>query len=604
MYNGVNAHMEVCMESTFSIYKIDVEFVWKNMMMKLGQEYDYDIISNFIINVVRDNANISADNHFIEQQEEDYFLIYTKENIPGWFAPITGNFEANYEKKKYMNKSVSFVMLTIMGDGIYATTGGYASSFVKFFCIKNFGLILLTKLYGQNDPVIQELTEMSTVGPRAAQTATNRATTTFIGEKDYSIIFKKISTTSNYSVLEQLDLLEPGDTPTDYKEHKIISTDALNIRKKISFSQYKRLLDKIDEKYNVESNFSLSYFVPSNLYKITNTMATTAFIEELLDNPQIVDEVLVVGDDYSEYYNCSEWELFYNDESILITEKPLKFINIYEKFKEREKKISKSSLGRLLKDWKVSAKNADGESPIYKKDIKSILDYSFTSTFALNIEGSESKEPIEIEYTVYLNSGSWYILDHNYTKFIDIEFEQLLERSSGKLEAVYIENELNISKSNESEYNASFINSKRENVIHCDEKYHLFIEICDLMVFTDDNVYFICNKSYPTGLKARDLLNQIHAAANIIQKDKNAMKKYYEKLLKNNEIKESFLTCDEFINRTKNPIFVSAYTQEVLTPSSRSTYAKLLTIETNSLLNKLGYQLMVTSPLLWIEKDN
>ena len=82
------------------------------------------------------------------------------------------------------------------------------------------------------------------------------------------------------------------------------------------------------------------------------------------------------------------------------------------------------------------------------------------------------------------------------------------------------------------------------------------------------------------------------------------MENYYQKLLKHNKIKESYLTCDQFIDKTKNPIFVSAYTQEVLTSTSRSTYAKLLTIETNSLLNKLGYQLMVTSPLMWIDPDN
>ncbi|AZK44009.1 hypothetical protein EEI45_03815 [Erysipelothrix piscisicarius] len=596
------------METFFSIYKLDIEFIWKEIIGNKLERVNLNTLCESVIRIVKSKAlsdTYNNDNVIEDENGSDYLLLYTKKSTPSRLEAVESNFpEIELNRRNLVNKSTSFLMLSIIGDSVYATTGGYASSYVKYFIIRNFGLNLLTKLFEGTDSVIQELTEKHMVGGRQSFSAINREYTDFENEKDYSTIFRKIGARASFSLSKRLDLLDSDSNEDSYKQYNIISTDALNIRKRMTVSEYKKVLNIIDEIYEPESKFALSYFVSLSNFGVSATKALDYMCNKILDNPEDIEDIQIVGDNHFDYLGAEKWAVF-NDDN-LVDEKndsAFTFKEIFDLFKDRytREELSLNAIKTFMKKWTISAYGNEQKIVLDKERILDLIDFNFTHIFDLDGEKYGVDKALNRELTVYLNSGSWYVLDINYTRFIDESFTELNNKYREEAEKLYLKFDLNRICSNESEYNASFLNGNAvENVICADQIYLSNIEICDLLIFDDDETYLVCNKKEPSGSGSRDLLNQIHSSVKMIQNQPKRLREYYNQLITKGRLSQDYITEDDFCRKISQGVFVSAYVCRELTTDNESMYAKLLSVQTSNLLFKEGKKLIVTSPIRYI----
>lgn len=599
------------METYFSIYKLDVDFIWKEVLGKSDYKFDLDEICKSVMKTVKLKAIEESSSKLYEimmPNDGDYLLIYKKDNIPTWFDAVINYFHDNkMNDMDCKNRSVSFLMLTIIEESIYATTGGYASAYIKKIIVKNFGLNIITKLFKETDSVIQELTENRMIGNRQAVSLINRDFTEFDNEKDYSKIFRRITAKASFNLCEKLQLLDENEDVDNYKKYNIISTDALNIRKLMTVKDYKKVLHSIDQIYKTDSNFAMSYFVPLNSYGISTSVALECMCNEILEKNENIYDIRIVGTDVYSYLFGSKWQLYNGDELIReSTDQQFSFSEVFKCFSDKKTELSINSLKFFLKKWSISMFDQDNKPLLNKERLIDIIDFSFQHTFKLDSEKYGTTNDLNRKLTVYLSYGSWYVLDLNYLEFINKAFLDFNKKGKEEIDEIYRKYDLNRQFSNEKQYNESFDLKEKpvNNVVLADMVCLSNIEICDLIVFDDKSTYLICNKNKPSGFGSRDLLNQIYSSCQFIKNNPNRLDEYYDKLVSGNRIDHGKMSKRDFVDRLKKAKYVSSYITDDLTINSESTYAKLLSVHTERMLLKEGTNLYIASPVRYLTPLN
>lgn len=600
------------METYFSIYKIDVDFVWNEVLNKNqvsnSSTIDLNLMIESLLSIIRKRAltDVGNDNDFeVLSNDMDQVLIYRKKNKPPWLSTILGNFENNKEiNLVFLNQNISYVLLSIIGEDVYASTGGHASNYLTKFIVRNFGLNIMTKLFQEDDPVIMQLIENKMLGSRQSQSVVNRIFTHFSFEKDYDKIFKRIHAKSGYNIAKKLGILESDAVEENYKSFSIISTDALNIRKRLTIEEHKELLRKIKKINDNESNFALSYFVSASNYGISGSMALDALCKQIIADETIVDEFSIVSDHHLEFHSASQWSIYKSNDLVkTITEMPPTFSQIYhDLFKEDlgNRKVTLTNLKKFFKEWSIRVNEDDPNNLLEIDQILNGIDYHFDYNFELDGEKYGKNGKIVRNMTVYLNSGSWYVLDTNYLDFINENYSKLYNKDSELIKNLYKKYDLNRFFENESKYNDSFKNKRIENVVLADQVLMYQIEICDLIVFDENETYLICNKKEPTGSQCRDLLNQVNSSASLINRDNEIIEKYYDKLVRKGRLDPIKLNKESFIQKIKKANYISSYITSDLSVGSQSLYGKLLSNQTDKALRSEGFRFYVTSPRRYI----
>ena len=158
---------------------IDSEYIWgefinEGVFVKNIDQLD-KICEAIILNISFRIKEEEGTSDVLMHPNENYLILFKKITEPSWVDPVYSIFEKTEEKKEnWFNQSSSFLLLSIIENEIYATTGGYASAYIKYFIVRNFGLNLLTKIFNEFDPVIKEVTENLIVGERHSVAAINR----------------------------------------------------------------------------------------------------------------------------------------------------------------------------------------------------------------------------------------------------------------------------------------------------------------------------------------------------------------------------------------------------------------------------------------------
>lgn len=596
------------MQNMFSIYLINKEYIWKDLLKhEKNPEEKKDLIEicEKILKIIKYRVDNDGAKSFLANKDTSFLFMFKKVNQPQWLQALSNKFliENNDEDFEWVNQSVSFLKLTIVGKNIYGTTGGYASAYIKPYIIRNFGLNILTKIFDESDPIIQEVTENLMQGSRQSVTAGNRFNTNIKGEKDYAKIFKIINAVASTDLGIKLGVLDEKVDKKELKDFNIISSDSLNIRKSMSLKDYKRVLNKIDTIDQETSKFALGYYVPIQDEGLKRSEVIDAFYQILLKDESAVDEVLLTGESFSKYLNADRWVLSTETEkNILPDDKPLTFSNIYSYFVGlSEKELSKTRLISLMSTHYITY-YSNGEVIEHNKKIFDMVDYFFNSEIITQteIEGESVKIPKNLD--IYLNAGSAYLINTTYKKFIKDAFKEFYKNGLKDMKGLFEKNGLNRIHGTETAYNDSFKvpNESANNVIHADKVLFNNVEICDLLLLQNNTAYFICNKMSPTGMGVRDLNNQIDAASAIVLNDEDWAKNYFEKLAKKSEYLNNigFKYFKKYLN---NIVFIASFTKEPLTPDSQSTYAKLLNIQLEKALKERNHRLYLTSPRNYVQ---
>ena len=138
-----------------------------------------------------------------------------------------------------------------------------------------------------------------------------------------------------------------------------------------------------------------------------------------------------------------------------------------------------------------------------------------------------------IEYdnrTFYLVNNEWYTLEKSFIEFLNDKFKEIIKGKEVTSENIINKfNLTNKENKNEADYNKSF---NHTNSIIVDRKQISRVELADIILWDEDNLYLLHNKLKFNGTDSRDLSNQIITSASILfnSKNKDVLSSYYKKI--------------------------------------------------------------------------
>lgn len=573
----------------FSIYKIDYQEIKKQHIVTLRETestYAEDMCC-FLLEEIKKKISQKENSDIWDVKHEGFRgVIYRTYHHPIW-EDMAKNLlieclkDENQVDSLMLNVNVSYVLFYVNNNSIYVMTGGYGSHLIKNYIEKNWGLHLMPKLVKSDAGVIRQLKENNLFGNASSVSKANRKTTNITLEQDMSTIFRELSVEVNQNIGNKIGITYSEEDSVNRKT-SIILKDSLVLRKHLTLSELKKVLEAIESVEKEEDNFSLGYFIQAKKRGIKPKELLDELINYFIDDKY--DSFQLVGDDYLAYYtSASEYTLITETGEIYYSaSNPIEFSNIFETFKEDEKKLTKSFLINFLKKWKIYSQDSSGEFVLYPITIMNAIQ-GF-------IEYGTEKIPC------YIFQGQWYCMDEKYKEILQREFECIYD--SEYENAKEIKSKFGLCKRGLTEdgYNNDFY--ENDNIIVGHKALISNFEIADLFFWDSENIYLMCNKYHFDGSGSRDLTNQIRASADFLQhqlaslRKSNFIKLLYEKIEKLYDSKKKTIPINEaeFENlfNSKRICYIAGYI-EGFHKETDSLYAKYLTVDLNKKMNEKGF---------------
>lgn len=573
----------------FSIYKIDYQEIKKQHIVTLRETestYAEDMCC-FLLEEIKKKISQKENSDIWDVKHEGFRgVIYRTYHHPIW-EDMAKNLlieclkDENQVDSLMLNVNVSYVLFYVNNNSIYVMTGGYGSHLIKNYIEKNWGLHLMPKLVKSDAGVIRQLKENNLFGNASSVSKANRKTTNITLEQDMSTIFRELSVEVNQNIGNKIGITYSEEDSVNRKT-SIILKDSLVLRKHLTLSELKKVLEAIESVEKEEDNFSLGYFIQAKKRGIKPKELLDELINYFIDDKY--DSFQLVGDDYLAYYtSASEYTLITETGEIYYSaSNPIEFSNIFETFKEDEKKLTKSFLINFLKKWKIYSQDSSGEFVLYPITIMNAIQ-GF-------IEYGTEKIPC------YIFQGQWYCMDEKYKEILQREFECIYD--SEYENAKEIKSKFGLCKRGLTEdgYNNDFY--ENDNIIVGHKALISNFEIADLFFWDSENIYLMCNKYHFDGSGSRDLTNQIRASADFLQHQLASLRKsifiklLYEKIEKLYDSKKKTIPINEaeFENlfNSKRICYIAGYI-EGFHKETDSLYAKYLTVDLNKKMNEKGF---------------
>src|SRR5690554_410299 len=483
---------------------------------------------------------------------------YRSESIPTWNKLIDNLIGESVTES---NVNHSYILFIFIDNIIFAVCGNSGSGKIKKIIETNFGLSLIPKILGGNEPVIRDLTEKVPRGVSSSNTRSNRFKTAVISEIDYEKFLKSMTLETTSVIVKELGFDDVDETNIT----KILARDAIQIYRKISYKFLLSMLENITNIMKREDAFSLGYLAAA--IKINKNYSKDKLDDEL--HEQLLTgkfEVLELSSDSFSEVSTQILKFQLHDENEkCVLEKSVLF-NSSEIFGSIDK-LSKNKIKKIINKYTIVGMNSSDEI-LERYSIKYMAD-------AL------------IEYDdrcFYLINNEWYTSQDTYTKFLDEKFENIIKTKKKRSDAIieYFDL-LNKDNKNEADYNQSI---GYEKSIIVDRKLISRVELADVILWDDDNLYLLHNKKEFNGIGSRDLSSQILSSAKILyyRKNDSVLKSYYKRIGTTKIDEKTFINLF-----TRKTIYLAGYLTNFKL-DSKSTYAKLLTNLTNNNLETYNYE--------------
>lgn len=573
-------------QTQFNIYKIDIELVENLFKLNNNDKYKRNLneICKIIINSTISLIKQKKHESYMKIKQEDLFgIIFKTIHEPAWSKTIKNlilnndlKYEINAINDYVTNTNVSYILIYMKNECIYAMTGGYGNYYIRKFIENNYGLNLIPKLISKDYPVVKKVMENNLTGNRFSSERLNRNITSIQLEQDLMSIYKELNIQVDKEIANLIGITFNEDEARN-KKLNIITKDSVMLRRSLSIKELKKVISKLNNIESKRDKFALNYFVSVKKRGITERDLTEQLIN--LFKQEEYDKFIIAGDNYESYYfNACSYELIKTDGTTYIKrEEPIEIKDIYEKFNIEGIKLNKEGVRDFIKKWTIRTLDNSGSITLYDVSIFNML---------------QGFLEMEKEQTFYLTNGKWYVIDDTYINILNKEFKDLFDKKQIESEKIINRFKLNIKAKNEDVYNEKFKNNK--SIIYAHTTLIDNVEIADL-IFSDENtLYLMHNKDKFNGIGTRDLTNQILTSSEYLQKRlfidrRRVLKEYYEKLCKSNNVDVlPALSEKAFMDMFDKKIcFISGYLNDYK-KITKSTYARYLTIELNHKLNDRG----------------
>lgn len=586
--------MIVNSETQYSIYKINfetVETAFSNIPHGSNNtEYAENIITELINSITKTIKDKKKSLLYAISYQGLKGVIFKTTHYPSWgnvAKQIINNNELQPQKidEDFLtNTNVSYVYFYLCDDKVFAVTGGYGSNYISKFAEKNFGLYLLPKIINKDNSVIKSILQNNLLGNQTASQRTNKNSTSIQSEQDMSSIFRQLSIEATRDIAENLGITF-NEEESQNKKIKIVNKDSIVIHRSISIAELKQVINRICDVEKMTDNFALNYLVLARKKGLKNNELYEELIQTLVDGK--FNHFMLTGDDYTSFLTCANKYIIRDeqtDEILIESEDAITFLDIIALLTNK----NKSTFKKMLKNWTISTIDNAGNFILFPIQI-----FDAIQGF---VEFGEKKQPC------YLFNGQWYVFDSKFSDILNVEFKELFNQQLEK-RITYTSNfGLIRDFSTEEDYNDAIKTEGKYIVAHTALINN--VEIADIIIFSDDQIFLMHNKDSFNGTGARDVSNQVITSASFLQQmlasanRDDFLEKYYaaiESKYKNGiKIPIDKTAFKEYFQGSHKIHYLIGYLKGY-DENSRSTYAKYLTVEVIKKLLDKGFD---CTPLL------
>ena len=582
-------------ETQFSIYKLDYDLVEGSFDIN-GERGSVEYLENVKAALINSVCFLIRNKKYSQIQKVQYQsfsgVVFKTVHEPTWKTVaeqiISHNEIEEAERRSdfLTNTNVSYILLYVVGKKMYACTGGYGSNYIGKYTVKNYGLYLLPKLIERNNPVVKSVIQNNLVGNQASTNKVNRKTTTLSLEQDMSSVFRQLTVEAERSIVESIGISFDENEPAQ-KKTNLINKDSFIIRRSLSLEELVVLLHHLAEVEEKTDAFVLNYLVLARKKGIKNADLFEKMVSDFSEGD--LSRFALVGDEYEQYYlNASRYILTDNNGTILLDQaEPIDLPSVFSLLEFEGKKISKTSIKLMLKHWQLTTEDNSGGTVLFPLSIIDALQ-GF-------VEYGDSNAPC------YLFNGSWFVFDNHYDFLLSKEFKELYDNNNSIADKIISKWDLSHPDSSEEEYNKWLSHKSNIQVTH--RVLMGNIELADAIMFDDDTIYLLHNKSKFDAGGSRDLANQILSSAEYLSMHRfsydstSFFEKYYDKIAETAKKGDRLISVGkaEFVDRIKNAksiCYVAGFMKQYRRDSD-STYAKYLSIELKRKLNAKGFDFAI-----------
>jgi uncharacterized protein (TIGR04141 family) len=553
------------LESTTSFDELIQEMVAE---YRAKSEYDYREVK--LLDTVEEEGFISR-----------LFILNTIQRVPQWFEFLKRLVINPEDLSNLETKYSSFILFIYNVESMFVVTKGYhghhlLANYIDLF----FGLDVLARLVKKSETEIRSIEERAVFGIELAALRFFRSNYNLSYEDDFGKIYKTMLAMVDEKDFERLGIIKKKDdtnkvcvygstsfevsTNFDYQEliGRLLKIIELFKSKGVQFNQFYRLsipeLSKIRDSLN-EKLFETAY----DAYRSKETMD--------FYHPEVID-----------YLRSVSVKFDVLGDSMEIPFAPsLTFLDIINTLVKADK-IDVSSKDTFIKGLKES------KGAFITNDNDPFTNYESLIKWLGGEVTVNSKKYFKID-------NVWYSFQKGFDKYLNDHLGAInFDTSSYSCKLLPWDKKIH---STEGDYNLSYANS--DGFIVTDTAFVNKIELCDLIQFSNNNIYLYHVKS-GLGRDFRVLANQIINAARSLkfalsEGDSSYFEKYYHEVSNKNynkkEItiltdgKKSTITSKSFVEMfmsTRKIILVFAYSSK-----SKKTIQDEI-ISTNSRIAKLS----------------
>lgn len=503
--------------TSFTLYKLQESYVGFD-------EYCEQIIEEYN-NTLPDSGRFEALTNVrrtIFNEISNYKIYYARtRTTPDW-QPLISNLVSDLPTRE--NNNQSFVMFIECQDSIFAITGGRGYLVLTNYKDYNFGLELLSRILEPNESVIKETSDRYLSGNRASGQNQFLGLVTLNSESGISNFFQKIDV---FFTKEKIEEVFGIDIDEGRKEYKFVARDSIRLGKSLTITEIDSFIYRVGNLLNQESTSIINNFYEVNTKDPVFKELNDYLKQEFLWEAEHLDEYRGNLSFLQFQTECDEFSIIRKTTNGIIRSysNHLSLTDILDSFNEKFKeKIEGGENKNVLDDFikKIIVRGIIEGQEAVNEPLINLLDYKV----------------IHNGRTYWLMKGTWVYLNDIFMNNLDT---QLLRKISPQINENESLPQLKVWSRDLSEGQFNFSHNDLDNVYVLDRIFVDNIELCDLLIISDTDVYLIHVKD---GLNrdARVLSAQIMASMTAWHNalnfgDVDFFIRYYSSVI--NKIKES-----------------------------------------------------------------
>ncbi len=541
------------MKFNLKIFLIDKNFYLFNG--KNNNEIIEEIKSNHKKGLYAQNTDLSIAkptlNNFIEDDFEYYTYCYNQPKTQNYWKLFLP--DKLSENQKFEIVEFSFVLFIIYKSNIYCTVGGSGFNVVQAYIDTNFGINFYQHFAKPEEDIILKVN--------------TRGVASNISQKDNTYTYdQRISESLEYSEIpKKLKVLVRDDLKKGiFKKYLQVKDKAImeigsyfSLKKKIDFDELKKLIIDIDTIKLDKSNYTqLTLFSKIDdgqlITELDNGLKEKMADDVILHN--LPQDIHKIKEGIIEVINPKKLEKFYECEKFKVRFKKTRSKKDREVFNKED--LYFECTKHIYESLDNITNRKDIISKFFDLDVIGVAnekDSTFGNFFSHIVC---EKEYLGKKY--FRIDGNWYYLDNKF-----------LERINNDAVNTYKNNELAENLLNkwekgwdEDTYNLSH---KKSGYFILDKVIKDNIELCDILIHQDNNLYFVHVKNGFT-TQMRNLYIQVILSAKRLNNDlnNNTGSSYFIKTIEkyNNKSKVK-IDASDLLNKIRsneiNIVFVMAY---------------------------------------------